>query len=312
MKDLYFIYNGKNLSFKNNDKISDFNYKNITIIVFNLNDKKENKGFNQIICPDCKEMSMINFIEDKISIKNCFNKHINNFSIKEFMKKQYINELKCNICKNDKYLYNDKFNICSCKQFICPLCAISHDKSHNMIEYNDRFYKCIKHNNIFISYCNSCNINLCEKCEENHDNKHKRISYKEKKPNEKKLNEIKKEIKEIEKKIKRYKMEINKLNNLFVKNMNNIINDLDNYILLYENIYNSIDNLNNYESINNLNNFKNKKLIKEIDDFINENIKNKYKRIIENIWNSKNEMTIIYENNNKIKLFGEIFIENNK
>ena len=144
-----------------------------------------------------------------------------------------------------------------------------------MIEYNNRFYKCIKHNNNFISYYNSCNINLCEKCEENHDNRHKRISYKEKKPNEIKLNEIKKEIKEIEKKIERYKREINKLNNLFEKNMNNIINNLDNYILLYENIYNSIDNLNNYESINNLNNFKNKKLIKDIDDFLNENINNK-------------------------------------
>ena len=73
-------------------------------------------------------------------------------------------------------------------------------------------------------------------------------------------------------------MEINKLNNLFKKNMNNIINDLDNYILLYENIDNLTDNLNNYESINNLNNFKNKKLIKEIDDFINENIKNNIKK----------------------------------
>ena len=97
--------------------------------------------------------------------------------------------------------------------------------------------------------------------------------------------------------------------------MNNIINDLDNYILLYENIYNSTDNLNNYESINNLINFKNKKLIKDIDDFINEDIKNKYKRIIDNIWNSRNEMIMIYEKNEKdekIKLFGEIFIKNNK
>ena len=47
LKDLYFIFNGKNLSFKNNEKISNFNYNNITIIVFNLNNKKENKGFKQ-------------------------------------------------------------------------------------------------------------------------------------------------------------------------------------------------------------------------------------------------------------------------
>ena len=112
-----------------------------------------------------------------------------------------------------------------------------------MINYNDRFYNCVKHNNTFISYCNNCNMNLCEKCEEIHNNKHKIISYKEKKPSEKKLNEIRNEIKEIERKIKKYKREINKLNNLYVRNMNNIIDDLDNYMLLCENINKSLDNL---------------------------------------------------------------------
>ena len=69
--------------------------------------------------------------------------------------------------------------------------------------------------------------------------------------------------------------------------MNNIINDLDKYIIFYENIFNSSDNLNNYESINNLNNFKNKKLIKDIDEFLNEKIKNKYKYLIDIIYNCK-------------------------
>ena len=133
-------------------------------------------------------MAIINFDEDKIIINNCINKHnFINYSIAEFMKNQIINELKCNICKNDKYLYNDKFYICSCKQYICPLCAISHGKKHKMIEYNNRFYKCIQDNNKYISYCYNCNMNLCEKCEEIHNNKHKIISYKEKKPNEKKI-----------------------------------------------------------------------------------------------------------------------------
>ena len=95
--------------------------------------------------------------------------------------------------------------------------------------------------------------------------------------------------------------------------MNNIINYIDNYILLYEIMNKSIDNLKNYESIKNLDIIKNKKFIKDIDEFINGNIKYKYKKLIDFIDNIKNEMTLIYKNNDdKIKLFGEELIENNK
>ena len=105
------------------------------------------------------------------------------------MKTQIIEKLECNICKNDNYLYNYRFYICSCKKYsICPLSANSHDQTHKMIEYKDRFYKCVEHNKYFISYCNNYNINLCEKCEKNHNNMHKRISYNERKPNKKNKN----------------------------------------------------------------------------------------------------------------------------
>ena len=209
IKELYFIYNGKKIPFNNSQKINNLKHNKITINVLNLNNRKEKKELNQIICPECKEMAIINFDEDKIIINNCINKHnFINYSIAEFMKNQYISESKCDICKNNKKLYNDKLFICSCKIYICPLCAKSHDQTHKMIEYNNRFHRCLNHNNNFISYCIICNMNLCEKCEEIHNNKHKIISYKEKKPNEKKLNEIKNEIDEIERKIKQYKMQI--------------------------------------------------------------------------------------------------------
>ena len=202
IKELYFIYNGKKLSFKNNEKIKNLKNNNIIINILNLNKKEENKELNQIICPECKEMGIINFDENKIII-NCINKHnIIYYSINKFMKNLIINELKCNICNNDKYLYNDKFYFCSCKQYICPLCVKIHDKNHNIIEYNNRFYKCFNHNNNFIPYCDFCNINLCEKCEEIHNKKHKIVLFKEKIPNEKRINEIKSEIKEIEGKIR--------------------------------------------------------------------------------------------------------------
>jgi NMD protein affecting ribosome stability and mRNA decay len=107
-----------------------------------------------------------------------------------------------------------------------------------MIKYNERFYKCFPHDLKFVSYCKSCNINLCQKCEEKHTGKeHTRISYKAIMPNPKKLIEINDEIKEVKEKLNRYKFEINRLNNLYITNMNNVIDDINKYILLYNKYY---------------------------------------------------------------------------
>ena len=136
-KELFFLCKGKKLSFTNKEKISDLKNDNLSIIVFNLNNIKENKDYTelkQIICPKCKELAIFNFDEDKISINNCLNKHnIRNISISELMKSQYINNLKCDICHNDNYLYNNKLFFCSCKKSICPLCAKLHDIAHYKI-----------------------------------------------------------------------------------------------------------------------------------------------------------------------------------
>ena len=68
-------------------------------------------------------MAILNFEEDNIIINKCINNHNNKYYIGDiFMKDQYINELKCDICNNDKYLYNDNFYLCSCNKYICPLC----------------------------------------------------------------------------------------------------------------------------------------------------------------------------------------------
>ena len=179
IKELYFISNGKKISYKNKEKIKDLKKNKINIFVLNLNNKKESNELDQIVCPECKEMAIMKFDQDKIIISNCIKNHIiTNISINELIESQNINELRCNICNNDKYLYNNKFYICSCKKTICPLCARSHEKTHTMIEYNNRFYKCIQHNKNFLSYCQNCNMNLCETCEKNHNKKHKIIEIK--------------------------------------------------------------------------------------------------------------------------------------
>ena len=308
IKCLCFFYKGKELSYKNNFNIINLKNVNIIINVICLKNKSENKNLNQIICPECKEMSILNFEEDDIIINKCINNHkIKYHTGDKFMKDQYINELKCNICKNDKSLYNDNFYLCSCNKYICPLCFYNYHKEHIQIKYNDRFYKCNIHNKNYIIYCNNCNKNLCEKCEEKHNKKHKKIFYKEKILKEKKLFEFIKEFEDLKIKANKYKIEMEILNNLNSIKMNKIITYLNEYELLYENIFNSINNLKNYESIINLNNLKKQTIVKDIDNFINDNFYNKNKKFI-NLLNKQNnnEMTIIYKNNNKIiKLFDE-------
>jgi len=106
-------------------------------------------------------------------------------------------EIKCNICNNNKCLYNNNFYICSCKEYICQLCINKHQENfnHNLIDINNRYSICNKHIIKFISYCSICKLNLCEKCEIEHEkHKNKILIYKKEIPNEKKINEIKKEI----------------------------------------------------------------------------------------------------------------------
>ena len=58
INDLYFYYKGKELSYKNNEKIlnlKNLNNKDIIINVINLIKVKKNKKLNQIICPDVKK-----------------------------------------------------------------------------------------------------------------------------------------------------------------------------------------------------------------------------------------------------------------
>ena len=44
---------------------------------------------------------------------------------------------------------------------ICPQCKLAHDKSHIIINYDDKYYICDKHNSNYILYCKNCKQNLC-------------------------------------------------------------------------------------------------------------------------------------------------------
>ena len=208
---LTFLYKGKNMLLNKEKKLGEINKQKRTslkIIVLNLNKKykNDNKELKNIICPECKNLSIINFNdEDKISL-NCVKKdNIQDLSINEFIRSQYYEEsdIKCDDCKNKRNLYNN-FYICSCNKKVCPLCFGDHFGKHTIIEYDKKFSNCDKHRERIVSYCQSCNKNLCQICEIDHI-KHKTTNIKQKKPNEKKINELKNEIGEIETKIKKLK-----------------------------------------------------------------------------------------------------------
>ena len=210
--------------------------------------------------------------------------------------------------------YNEKFYICSCNKYICPLCINKHNKGHKNIEYQKRFYFCQKHCLKYKSYCNKCNSNLCSLCENDHK-KHEIILYKSKKPTDKKVNEINYDLKEFIQKLEDYKKEVQKLNEIFSDFIPNIIKNLDNYIKLYTNIFNSFIISKNYESLRNIFYFKMKKIIREINILYNqENNKNKLKYLLDTNYSTKNEMIIKYKlnlNDSNIRIFGNKFVQNN-
>jgi len=177
-KDLIFLYKGKIiLEYKDTlNKIK--NKNNIIITAIKKNIIKNNIG--NIICPKCKGLTFLNINEDNIiKLDNCIKRHKKEYSINEFIENQENeeikeNKIKCDLCNNDRSLYNNNFYICTCKKKICQLCIITHtkDKEHNVLYYNQKYLYCNKHLLEFISFCSLCNINLCKNCEKEHE-KHK-------------------------------------------------------------------------------------------------------------------------------------------
>ena len=185
--------------------------------------------------------------------------HKNEYSINEFIENQEKeeikeNEIKCNICNNDKYLYNYNFYFCRCKLKICQLCMINHiNIEHKVLNYNKRHSYCNNHIVEFTSYCSLCNLNLCKNCEKNHEkHKNKIILYRKENLDDKKRIEIEKEIKANIKKINEYKNEINNINVIFNFYIKNVNEELDNYNKLFNKIFIILNNLSNYQNIKNI------------------------------------------------------------
>ena len=132
------------------------------------------------------------------------------------------------------------------------------------------------------------------------------------------MKEIENKINETTKKLIEYKKELNDLKYFFNEFIDNIIDEINQYIIFYKKMLICSKVSKNYELIKNIINLKPENMISKINKYFKENIKNKIKYLVDNyIINYKSEMKIWYksqnyDSNNEIQLFGEKFVENNK
>ena len=190
-KEICYLYNGRKISnpdykltFNEIANSIDVGRKTMNILVYDINDKCDNKSIiraKKIICPKCYENAKIRINNYKINLFGCKNKHIiSNILFNKFENTQMLNldNIKCAICKDNrsnKYKY--EFYKCSeCNMNLCPLCKNIHNKKHNIYNYDKIDYICMKHKEIYINYCKECNQNKCLLCEKEHY-EHENISF---------------------------------------------------------------------------------------------------------------------------------------
>ena len=294
-----FLYSGNiiNEEIKLSELIGKEEKDKIKIIVVNSKDNIDNnkslEKSKYIICPKCKENIKYKINEYKIYLYECKNGHrMNNILLNEFENTQYIDISKiiCEKCKekNKSETYKNEFYKCiECGINICQICKLSHDKSHNIINYDQKNYICFKHNDIYVKYCNKCSkINICFICENEHKD-HDTIPYGEMMPNE---NEIKEYLNELRESIDKFKNNIEEIKLKLDKVKENIE--------IYYNFNNEIIKTyekknNNYEILQNIKEIKNYNILEEIKEINNEiKIENK----INNIMKIYNKMLIkIYQ-----------------
>ena len=262
MKKIFFLYGGNIINNELTVKELIPNGNTVNILVSEIledeneekmKEKKELEKSNIIVCSICKEICKLKIENYQIKLYGCENGHIiNNISINDFIKTQYIDESKiiCDICKsaNKKEQYNKVFNYCKvCKQKLCPLCKSKHDKSHILLNYDKKNYLCYKHDEKFISYCNDCNKNLCYSCETEHNKDHMIGSFQEYNINKGKLSQI----------IEGFQRMITKTNEkieLIINNLNELKKNIENYNEIFCNVLNNFEQDNrNFFILNNIN-----------------------------------------------------------
>ena len=304
--------------------------------------------FYDVICPECETSAVIDIKEEendnlpdiKLNIKNCDNFHY----LKNIKFNYYTNfDDKCNICHVRKIQLTppeNKLYLCSCGIILCPECKEKHnDQGHNKINFEDKNYYCINHNDTFSSYCVDCNANICYCCKYSHIN-HECFELRALKP---RLEDIKIFEENVEKQKTNLKNFIDAYKALFDDMVDTVESYLNSYILIEETLLSRYKNgFMNFQLLRNLRNKKifNFSLFKKIEEKLNkardtwlkiniindiytsikfneieENFKAEQKAI-ENPGYNKIELNYRIDDvksiNKFIKLFDPVFVKNNK
>jgi len=272
INSLYFLYNERIIMQKVG--IKEFlNYdgqksKKIKIFISSENNKLKNIKSKQVICPVCGEAAQIKIKNYKIYIYKCKYHHkTKELNLNEFETSQIINESKiiCGKCKEkDKEItYNNLFYICNtCNLNLCPLCKANHNKTHNIINYDSKYFICNIHDEIYNMYCETCNKNICSFCEQEHED-HDTI----------RLGQLMIKKKDIEKKIKEIKISIDKFKEDIKRIMDilqNVIDNCENFYKIDEELIHSFDVKNrNYQNLKSLKEVNNDDISQKLNSIIN-------------------------------------------
>ena len=309
--EIYFIYGGnfvkENKTYTEIASSEDIKRKKLSILCNLISEEtsKESKILlkksKYIICPECQENAGINIKDFKIELFDKKNNHVkDDISFSDFEKSQMIDEskIKCNICENQNKneTYNNTFFICfTCKKNICPLCNQTHDKSHIIIDYSEKDFKCNIHNESNSLFCNECNKDICVICEKDHLN-HKKTSLGELIVDKNKLEQDKNNLRI---KIDEFVKDIQGI----IKIFNDVIRNAEDFYNIYDDIITNYDIRNrNYQMLQNINHIQtfNNHFINNLNNIIeNKNMNSKFCSILE-MWNKIN-----FHNNDKAQ-------ENNK
>ena len=305
------------------EMINTFNIEKnkIDILVTEKNNFSNSSFMNSkdIICPKCGERAKFDIIKYMLLLQCLKGHNIGNIFLDKFEKTQKIDNTKiiCDECKLNFKANSDKNNFykCNqCKKNLCEQCNNKHkeeNKEHNIINYENKNYICDIHNEKYNSFCKQCNKNICTNCNNEHK-EHEIIYYENLLPN----------LNEVENKNKKLRNDINKLKSIIndmINKLNKVKYTMDYFYNINKKIYNLIKNNNiNYEVLHSYNQLNKSEILNDINDIINNN-RISYEKIDE-ICDKINykfceEITIKYQikpNDNKIKIFGQDFINNNK